>query len=172
MKNQCETVLSFVGQYEFAPSHIELCNLSTGETETFFLEESDAHSSQGSGEEIKADDEQVNELNMWLYIKDKLSISNEAWHELAMKTDGPPNLYKLIKHAKDLNSKWDLKDTPGTADGIQISFKDSLLENIQRLRVSGLLDDGKTIKIKISGEGTNIGKSVVNITYTILMRVK
>ena len=171
MKDQCETVnqCSFLGQYEFAPSHIELCNLSTGETETFFFEENDAHSSQGSGEELKADDEQVNELNMWLYIKDKFSISNEAWHELAMKADGPPNLYKLIKHAKDLNSKWDLKDTPGTADGVQISFKDSLLENILRLRVSGLLDDCKTIKIKISGDGTNIGKrlSVVNITYTI-----
>ena len=167
LKDQCETVLSFLGQYEFAPSHIELCNLSTGETETFFFEENDAPSSQGSGEELKADDEQVNELNMWLYIKDKFSISNEAWHELAMKAD---NLYKLIKHAKDLNSKWDLKDTPGTADGVQISFKDSLLENIQRLRVSGLLENGKTIKIKISGDGTNIGKrlSVVNITYTIL----
>ena len=83
-----------------------------------------------------------------------------------LKADGPPNLYNLIKHAKDLNSKWDLKDTPGTADGVQISFKDSLLENIQRLRVSGLLEDGKTIKIKISGDGTNIGKrlSVVNTT--------
>ena len=36
--------------------------------------------------------------------------------------------------------------------------------------MSGLLEDGKTIKIKISGDGTNIGKrlSVVNITYTIL----
>ena len=102
---------------------------------------------------------------MWLYIKDKFSISNEAWHELAMKADGPPNLYKLIKHAKELNSKRGLKDIPGTADGVQISFKDSLLENIRLLQASGLLENGKTIKIKISGDGTNIGKrlSVVNI---------
>ncbi|CAB3993179.1 Hypothetical predicted protein, partial [Paramuricea clavata] len=38
------------------------------------------------------------------------------------------------------------------------------------IKASGPLENGKTIKIKICGDGTNIGKrlSVVNITYTIL----
>jgi hypothetical protein len=28
---------------------------------------------------------EVNNLNMWLYLKDRFNISNEAWHELVMK---------------------------------------------------------------------------------------
>ena len=69
LKDQCETVFSFLRQYEFAPSHIELCNLSTGETGTFFFEENDAHTFQGSGEELKADDEQVNEFKYMVVYK-------------------------------------------------------------------------------------------------------
>ena len=28
--------------------------------------------------------------NMWLYLKDKFHISNDAWHEIGMKADEPP----------------------------------------------------------------------------------
>jgi hypothetical protein len=42
------------------------------------------------------------------------------------------------------------------------------------LKSNGVIKDGETIKIKLSGDGTNIGKqmSVVNITFTILNEKK
>ena len=39
-------------------------------------------------------DENLDDGNMWIYIKDRFNISNEAWHELAMKTKQMPNNYK------------------------------------------------------------------------------
>jgi hypothetical protein len=113
--------------------------------------------------------EKGNYLNMWLYIKNKFDISNEAWDELAMKSEEFPSLSKLIKHIKTINNRWNITETPGNVEAVQIGFRESLLENIQKLEKAGLLKNGDTMKIKVSGDGTNIGKrlGVVNITYTI-----
>ena len=60
--------------------------------------------------------------------------------------------------------------TPGEAEGVQISFKDSFQEQISMLQKSGILNMDTTIKVKISDDGTNIGKrlKLENVTYTIL----
>ena len=81
-----------------------------------------------------------------------------------------PTKYKICKHLDKLNANWNLKCTPGEAEGIQISFKESLEEQIKRLQKNGVLDKATTIKVKISGDGTNIGKrlKLENVTYTIL----
>ena len=41
-----------------------------------------------------------------------------------------------------------------------------------KLQQTGEIKDGETIKVKLSGDGTNIGKrvTVVNFTFTILNR--
>ena len=65
---------------------------------------------------------------------------------------------KLIKHMSKLNTKWNLKPTPGDTEGIQISFEKSLSEQIERLKNTGELNPGDIIKIKVSGDGTNVGK--------------
>ena len=107
---------------------------------------------------------------MWLYLKDKFNISNEAWHEIAMKANGVPNTYSIKKRIKELNSKWNLKPTPGDTEGVQLGFSDSLQEHIVKLQQTGEIKGGETINIKLSGDGTNIGKrlTVVNFTFTIL----
>lgn len=58
----------------------------------------------------------------------------------------------------------------GDAEGVQLGFAESLQEHIVRLQKNGEINDGETIKIKLSGDGTNIGKglTVVNFTFTIL----
>ena len=71
---------------------------------------------------------------MWLYLKDKFNISNEAWHEIAMKANGVPNTYSIKKRIKELNSKWNLKPTPGDTEGVQLGFSDSLQEHIVKLQ--------------------------------------
>ena len=37
---------------------------------------------------------------MWIYIKDRFNISNEAWRELATKTKQMPNNYKIPYYMK------------------------------------------------------------------------
>ena len=76
------------------------------------------------------------------YIKDKFNISNEAWHEIAMKaTPNVPNKYCINKRIKQLNKYWNLKPTPGGAEGVQQGFEDSLKNQIERLRKNGTLKD-------------------------------
>lgn len=105
-------------------------------------------------------DSDIVDINMWVYLNDKFSISNEAWHELAMKCKDMPTKYKICKHLDKLNADWNLKSTPGEAEGIQISFKESLEEQIKRLQKNGVLVKATTIKVKISGDGANIGKDL------------
>ncbi len=73
-----------------------------------------------------------------------------------------------------INQKWNVKATPGEAEGVQACFKEIIVDHVRRLKSNGVIKDGETIKIKLSGDGTNIGKriSVVNITFTILNEKK
>lgn len=169
MKENCQATLSFLGLYDFIATKVEVFNGETQQYETFSLiDENELPLKDKDSTELT--DENLDEINMWIYIKDKFNISNEAWHELAMKTKQMPNSYKLEKKLKELNAKWNLQPTPGQAEGVQLSFKESLEEQVIRLQGKGVLNSNTKIKVKISGDGTNIGKrlKIVNLTYTIL----
>ena len=105
---------------------------------------------------------------MQIYIKDKFKTSNKAWHELATLTKQMPNNYKIEKKLKELNAKWNLQPTPGQAERVQLSFRESLEEQEIRLQGKRVFNMNTKIKVKISGDGTNIGKrlKIVNVTYT------
>ena len=170
MKDTCHATLSFLGLYDFKfATKVEVFNTETQQYETFSLVDHDELPLKETDSK-ELTDRDLDDINMWIYIKDKFNISNEAWHELAMKTTEIPNNYRMDKKIKELNCNWNLKPTPGEAEGIQVSFKDSLQEQIARLQGKGLLNMNTTIKIKLSGDGTNIGKrlKIVNITFTIL----
>lgn len=68
---------------------------------------------------------------MWLHLKDKFNISNEAWHEIAMTANGVPDTYSIKKQINELNSKWNLKPSPGDAEGVQLGFAETLQEHIE-----------------------------------------
>ena len=148
---------------------MEIFNNDTQQDETISLvEEGEFQLLETEPKELTDND--IDDINMWVYLKDKFNISNEAWHELAIKCKDMPTKYKVCKHLDKLNSNWNLKKTLGEAEGIQISLRDSLEEQIQRLQKNEVLDEATTIKVKISGDGTNIGKrlQLENVTYTIL----
>ena len=67
-----------------------------------------------------------------------------------------------------INRRWNLFPTPGEADGVQIRLKDSLFEQISKIK--NKLNGCKTIKINVSGDETNTGKRlhILNVTYTII----
>ena len=76
-----------------------------------------------------------------------------------------PKLSQITKRINELNTSWNLICTPGEAEGVQVKFEDSLRKQLTRLDLKE-----NTIKVKLSGDGTQIGKrlKIVNFTYTIL----
>ena len=103
-------------------------------------------------------------------MKDKFQISDKAWHELSVQTKDLPSTYKIKKRIELLNKQWNVFPTPGTTEGVQMKLKDSLMEQTSRLMKSDKLDNCGTLRIKISGDGTRIGKrlQLLNVTYTII----
>ena len=168
MKEECQATLTFLGLYNFMATKVEVFNTDTEQYDTFnLIDEEQMQQSDTEGNEIT--DTQADDINYWIYIKDKFNISNDAWHEMALRSKTIPNTYKTTRKINELNQQWKIRDTPGQAEGVQISFKESLEEQIANLQRKGDLE-GDTIGVKISGDGTNIGKrfKLVNVTYTIL----
>lgn len=167
-KEDIQATLSFLGIYNFVATKVEILNKENGTYETLTLVDEDALQLDSEAKEIT--DQDLDDVNYWILIKDKYNLSNEAWHELAMKCKEIPTKGKISREIGELNKRWSLKETPGEAEGLQISFKESLTEQLLRLQENSKLGDDATIKIKISGDGTNIGKrlKLENITYTIV----
>ena len=171
LKGQCTATLAFLGLHDFVATKVEVFNCDTNEYETFELLPSNGELEFNKENEPKElTDGDIDDINMWLYLKDKFNLSDDAWHEIAMKAKDLPRLYGLKKRMAELNKMWDLKPTPGEADGVQVKFADSLRKNVEILQKNGLLHPGDRIKVKLNGDGTNIGKrlTVVNFAYTIL----
>lgn len=57
-------------------------------------------------------------INMWLYLKDKFNILNEVWYEIVMKVNGVFNIYFIKKWIKEVNSRWNLKLIFGDIEGV------------------------------------------------------
>lgn len=167
-KEDIEATLSFLGIYNFVATKVEILNKENGRNETIILTDGEL---QCDREAKEITDNELDDINYWIFIKDKYNISTEAWHEIAMKCKDIPNKGNIAKKIGEINTKWTLKETPGEAEGIQVSFRESLSEQLLRLQEKGTIGEKDTkVKVKISGDGTNIGKrlKLENITYTTL----
>ena len=113
-------------------------------------------------------------INMVLLIKDKHSISGRAYHEMASVYKTMPKHYKLKQRVKELNSLWNIIPTPNGILGVQQSLEDRLTIRLSRLLAispeDAVFKQKKTLRVKLSGDGTRIGKRlhVTNFTFTIL----
>ena len=85
-----------------------------------------------------------------------------------------PRHHKLKSKIKELNSLWNINSTPNDSVGVQQSLKESLERRVQHLEKvlppDSSFKQNRVIRIKLSGDGTRIGKrlNVTNFTYTIL----
>ena len=76
------------------------------------------------------------------------------------------NCPRSLKESTTLmHASWTLSPTPGEAESAQVKFEDSLRKQLERIKLKD-----EIIKVKFSGDGTQIGKrlKIVNFTYTIL----
>ena len=77
-------------------------------------------------EPIQDREDKLDDVDLLLYVKDKVNISNKAWHEMAMISKGLPTSYSLKKRVQAINSQWNIIPTPGDKDEVQIQLQESL----------------------------------------------
>lgn len=101
-----------------------------------------------------------------LYIKDKFTLSDAAYREVSQLTPSIPRLSKLKALASSLNSEFDIFPAPNGIIGVQQGLAARLLLQLQMLDDLGTDD---VIQVKLTGDGTNIGRSVhvINIAFTL-----
>ena len=80
-------------------------------------------------------EEEKEKVRTILYIMDRFSISFEGYHELSQVDKSLPRTHLLENCTKAMDEKWDIKRTPGTAQGAELPFK-VLLEKEIREHVS------------------------------------
>ncbi|KAJ7371103.1 hypothetical protein OS493_027791 [Desmophyllum pertusum] len=105
------------------------------------------------------DDDEKENIKTILFIMDRFSISLEGYHELSQAQPSLPKKYLVEGCAKFLDSQWEVKRTPGQAQGAELPVK-ILLENEIRHHLN--TKEGTTvekIKVKISGDGTRMSHS-------------
>ena len=117
MVTDCETSLSFLGLNSFVATKIEIFNENTLEYGTLTLV--DEENIETSSQTEKLTDEDIDEINLLLYTKERFNISNEAYHELTMIFKDLPRSWKIQDRIREINRKWNLYPTPGDTNGVQ-----------------------------------------------------
>ena len=130
------------------------------------------HSIFGSDAASVSDDD-LDMISM-MYVKDKYYVSGNAYHEMSRLCKGLPRSYKIKHRISDLNKLWNIYPTPNGTCGVQQSLEERLRVRISHLHKTAPSDaalrEKQTINVKLSGDGTNIGKRlhVVDFTFTLL----
>ena len=152
---------------------VEVMNTRTGKKEKIDLRNEELEEVFGAGEE-DINDEQLDTINMMLYIKDWYNISDSAYNEMAKVCKEMPRHYRLKRRIQELNKLWNIFPTPNGIPGVQQSLRDRLQVRVQELVAKSSPDaefvQRRRLRVKLSGDGTNIGKRlhVINFTFTLL----
>ncbi len=176
IREECQLGLNFMGLYDLVPTKVECFDphsqkyeqwslLNAEETEIFEMPD-DGH----GDDDVMQNMNKLDDVHFLLYVKDKFNISNKAWYELSSRVQNLPTVYGLTKRMQELNAQWHIAPTPGQAEGVQVKLEDSLLEHVPRLISSGRMKENDVLQLKISGDGTRVGKrlQLLNVTFTII----
>ena len=109
-------------------------------------------------------------VDQTLYVKEKYNVLNEAYHEMAMVNTGMPRLNELSKSAKTLDTKSIVYPIPGKLQGVQQSLKECLEKKLRSLqRINPAFCKNRVIKVKITGDGTSVSRSVYLIVIVFII---
>ena len=92
----CETSLEWLELEGFIPTRLELRNVESGESHTLILNKKMCSDLFGqAGSEASQDD--IDIVNMMLFVKDKYNVSGQAYHEMRKACKQIPTHYKVKK---------------------------------------------------------------------------
>ena len=116
----------------------------------------------GQSEELSKDE--LERVNMTLYIKDWYNVFDSAYHELAKVCAQVPRQYQLRQRISELNTLWNIQPTPNNTKGVQQKLKDCLPLRIRHLlatsndpTASFVCD--RIVRVKLSGDGQKMENS-------------
>ncbi|XP_033730336.1 uncharacterized protein LOC117319683 isoform X1 [Pecten maximus] len=116
------------------------------------------------------DETKLDSINALLYILDTFNVSQEAYHELSSLFKSMPRAHNIAEYIRSLNKDFKIINTPDGL-GVQQSLKQRLVDVVSQLLLenSDLIPDNN-LKVKISGDGTRVGKRlhVVNFAFNIV----
>ncbi len=114
--NGVKAALSFCSDKGFEPCSIKILNVDTGIHETLQIKKAMFSHKDNSVKSVGG------ELHSSLYIKDKFCISDEAFHEICM-IPSLPKSGQVKRLAHEMNSKYEILNTPNGTIGVQQSLK-------------------------------------------------
>ena len=84
------------------------------------------------GEHNKPDRLNKKKLEAILFIMDRFSISLSGYHELTQVEQSLPRTHHIERCAKRLDDQWEVKRTPGEAEGAELPFRLLLQHQIRK----------------------------------------
>ena len=146
----------------YNPCSLQLANRDNGKHEVITINKPQATMSNNDTLKVHSS----------LYIKDKHSISNDAYHEMSMLSN-LPSLSEVRKLTKSLNLTFPISNPPNNIIGAQTSLRARISYRLECF-INRNKEEGKAtpqmIRIKLTADGTRIARSlnVVNIAFTII----
>lgn len=156
LKIKIEKAMWFADSYGLRPTSVKLCN-SDGEPVSVQL-----------GNSVHSDD--IERMKEILFILDKFKISDNAYHEIVMKTGDLPKLHSIVSLREKTNNTFAINRTPGNIPGAYVSLRSELTDIIKN-RTTNHEDK---LQIKISGDGTKVTRisNFIVISFSILSAEK
>ena len=124
--------------------------------------------------DVAIEEDDVDRVNMMLFVKDRFNVSGKAYHEMAKVCKAMPRHYQVKRRISELNCLWHINPTPNGIVGVQQCLEERLVKRVTYLKHTTPPDAdfklSKVVRVKLSGDGTTIGKRlhVVNFAYTLL----
>ena len=100
------------------------------------------------------DSEDKQKLRELIYILDKFSISNPAYHELHTFNKYLPRKRLICQERKNLNDISHIERTPGETPGACVSIKEETIHYIK----SKNLDNEIPVKVKLAGDDSKVSR--------------
>ncbi|XP_069109802.1 uncharacterized protein [Argopecten irradians] len=173
-KDFCKDALSSLDDFGLKP--VSVIVTRGGKQEIINIYEKENNTLPEGSENTRTPDqnntsqEDVDELNMLVYVLDVFNVSREAYGNISMLYQTLPRRHIIQKYISKLNSKFKITDTPDGL-GVQQSFKDQLTNVLKSMTT---VENGDVITVKVSGDGTNVGKRLhfVNMTFAVINEKK
>ena len=168
--DSCSASLEWLQSEGYKPVKLEVQKIEDGKTEIISFDALESEYIFGHN----PPQDELDTVNMMLFIKDRFDVSGQAYHEMAKVFKQLPRHYQLKKRIVALNTLRNIKPTPNGTHGVQQSLCDRLSVRLKRLiettSSEATFKVERKVRVKLSGDGTRIGKRlhVVNFTFTLI----
>ena len=127
---KCTDALAWLESEGYSATKVVLRSEKTGKVQAIDL---DKEGFLGPGEDSGTLEEELDTINMMLYVKDRFNVSGGAYHEMAQLVRDMPRHYKLKDRIAELNKLWNIRSTPEGTSGVQQSIEERLRYCLERL---------------------------------------